>query len=57
MYYIVRVWEGDKLQYEQEFPPEIEENEDKALMNYDKMELLWPECKVSFTSQAISTYL
>jgi len=56
MYYIIRVWDGDKLQYEQEFPPELEDNEAKARKNFDRMKKLWPECEVKFISQPTLIY-
>jgi hypothetical protein len=57
MYYVVRVWDEDKLIYEQEFPPELKDNEKKAKKNYDHMVMLWPEYKVTYTSQAVSNLL
>jgi hypothetical protein len=56
MYYIVRVWNGDKLEYEQEFPPELPNNKSKALKNLEHMNELFPEYQTSFTSQAVSIY-
>lgn len=57
MYYIVRVWDGTELEYEQEFPPELKDNEIRARRNFDSMKRLYPGYKVSFTSQAVSIYV